>query len=101
MDARRKILQKFRLKNDQAVDAYYDADYYGSLIGPAVNFVNNLGTVLISTAGAFFSFKLISIGDISAFLLYSRKFSGPVNEYANIMGKSVGLGRRRKGCSGF
>ena len=35
----------------------FDADYYGSLIGPAVNFVNNLGTVLISTAGAF-SFSL-------------------------------------------
>lgn len=70
------------------MDAYYDADYYGSLIGPAVNFVNNLGTVIISTAGAFFFlFGLISIGDISAFLLYSRKFSGPVNEYANIMGE--------------
>ena len=83
-----KIFEKFRLKNDEAVDAYYDADYYGSLIGPAVNFVNNLGTVLISTAGAFFFlFGLISIGDISAFLLYSRKFSGPVNEYANIMGE--------------
>lgn len=83
-----KIIEKFRLKNDEAVDAYYDADYYGSLIGPAVNFVNNLGTVLISTAGAFFFlFGLISIGDISAFLLYSRKFSGPVNEYANIMGE--------------
>lgn len=53
-----KILQKFRLKNDQAVDAYYDADYYGSLIGPAVNFVNNLGTVLISTGRARFSFSL-------------------------------------------
>lgn len=83
-----KIIEKFRLKNDEAVDAYYDADYYGSLIGPAVNFVNNLGTVLISTAGAFFFlFGLISIGDISAFLLYSRKFSGPVNEFANIMGE--------------
>lgn len=83
-----KIIEKFHQKNDEAVDAYYDADYYGSLIGPAVNFVNNLGTVLISTAGAFFFlFGLISIGDISAFLLYSRKFSGPVNEYANIMGE--------------
>ena len=83
-----KIMEKFRAKNNQAVDAYYDADYYGSLIGPAVNFVNNLGTVIISTAGAFFFlFGLISIGDISAFLLYSRKFSGPVNEYANIMGE--------------
>ena len=78
----------FCKKNTEAVDAYYAADYYGSLIGPSVNFVNNLGTVLISTAGSFFYlFNLISIGDISAFLQYSRKFSGPVNEYANIMGE--------------
>ncbi len=83
-----EILAKFCVRNTEAVNAYYDADYYGSLIGPSVNFVNNLGTVLISTAGAFFYlFGLISIGDISAFLLYSRKFSGPINEYANIMGE--------------
>lgn len=44
--------------------------------------------MLISTGGAFFYlFGLISVGDISAFLLYARKFSGPVNEYANIMGE--------------
>lgn len=83
-----EILSKFRGKNTDAADAYYAADYYGSLIGPSVNFVNNLGTVLISTGGAFFYlFGLISVGDISAFLLYARKFSGPVNEYANIMGE--------------
>lgn len=83
-----EILSKFRGKNTAAADAYYAADYYGSLIGPSVNFVNNLGTVLISTGGAFFYlFGLISVGDISAFLLYARKFSGPVNEYANIMGE--------------
>lgn len=83
-----EIIAEFCKKNTEAVDAYYAADYYGSLIGPSVNFVNNLGTVLISTAGSFFYlFNLISIGDISAFLQYSRKFSGPVNEYANIMGE--------------
>lgn len=83
-----KMIEKFCEKNTDAVDAYYRADYYGSLIGPAVNFVNNLGTVIISTAGAFlYLFRLISIGDISAFLLYSRRFSGPVNEYANILGE--------------
>ncbi len=83
-----RMIEKFALKNTEAVDAYYRADYLGSLIGPAVNFVNNLGTVLISTGGAFFFlFGLISIGDISAFLLYARRFSGPVNEFANIMGE--------------
>lgn len=83
-----KMIGKFCEKNTDAVDAYYQADYYGSLIGPAVNFVNNLGTVIISTAGAFlYLFDLISIGNISSFLLYSRRFSGPVNEYANILGE--------------
>ena len=78
----------FTVKNKDAVDAYYEADYYGSLIGPAVNFVNNLATVLISSVGAFlFVFNKISIGDISSFLLYAKKFSGPINEYANILGE--------------
>lgn len=84
----RQISKKFGERNKEAVDAYYKADYYGSLIGPSVNFVNNLGTVLISTAGSFlFLFGRIMLGDISSFLLYSRKFSGPINEYANIMGE--------------
>ncbi len=83
-----KICAKFDEKNTEAADAYYAADYYGSLIGPSVNFVNNLGTVLISTAGSFFYlYGMISIGNISSFLLYARRFSGPINEYANIMGE--------------
>lgn len=83
-----EICREFSLKNTEAVDSYYKADYYGSLIGPSVNFVNNLATVLISTAGAImYLFGMILIGDISSFLLYARKFSGPINEYANIMGE--------------
>lgn len=81
-----KMIGRFAEKNKDAVDAYYAADYYGSLIGPSVNFVNNFGTVLISTAGSLmYLFNMIMLGDISSFLLYARKFSGPINEYANIM----------------
>lgn len=80
------MIARFADKNKDAVDAYYAADYYGSLIGPSVNFVNNFGTVLISTAGSLmYLFDMIMLGDISSFLLYARKFSGPINEYANIM----------------
>ena len=82
------VCEAFCKKNTEAVDAYYASDYYGSLIGPAVNFVNNLGTVLISTAGAFlYLYNMVSLGNISSFLLYSRRFSGPINEFANIMGE--------------
>ncbi len=79
-------IECFAEKNKQAVDAYYRAEYYGSIVGPCVNFVNNLSLSLISVFGALLYLAGgISIGDISSFVLYSRKFSGPINEAANIM----------------
>lgn len=80
-------INKFKEKNDEAVDAYYDTDYY-TIAGPAVNFVNNLSLSLISVLGAIFYLKgMMSVGNISSFVLYSRKFSGPINEMANIIGE--------------
>ena len=82
------VCEHFRARNTEAADAYYRADYVSSLIGPSVNFVTNFGTVLISTAGCFLYLAgRISVGDISAFLLYARRFSGPVNEFANVIGE--------------
>ncbi len=79
-------IERFDDKNKQAVDAYYRAEYYGSIVGPCVNFVNNLSLSLISVFGALlYLVGGIGIGDISSFVLYSRKFSGPINEAANIM----------------
>lgn len=76
---------KFDKKNKEAVEAYYRAEYYGSVVGPCVNFINNLSLSLISVFGALLYLAgSMSIGDISSFVLYSRKFSGPINEAANI-----------------
>lgn len=77
--------KRFDKKNKDAVDAYYRAEYYGSIVGPCVNFINNLSLSLISVFGALLYLAgSMSIGDISSFVLYSRKFSGPINEAANI-----------------
>lgn len=82
----RYTIGRFDKKNKEAVDAYYRAEYYGSVVGPAVNFVNNLSLSLISVFGALLYLAgRMSIADISSFVLYSRKFSGPINEAANIM----------------
>ena len=55
------------------------------MTGPSVNFINNLSLSLISVFGALmFLGNRITIGNISSFVLYSRKFSGPINEAANI-----------------
>ena len=80
------MIARFDRKNTEAVDAYYNADYYGSMTGPSVNFINNLSLSLVSMLGAvLFLFEKISLGNLSSFVLYSRKFSGPINEAANIL----------------
>ena len=80
------MISRFDQKNTEAVDAYYNADYYGSMTGPSVNFINNLSLSLVSVLGAIlYLFQNISIGNLSSFVLYSRKFSGPINEAANIL----------------
>lgn len=76
----------FEQVNHEAVDAYYRSEYYSSITGPLVNFVNNLSLTLISVLGAvLFLLGRMTVGRISSFVLYSRKFSGPINEAANIL----------------
>lgn len=80
------VIDRFKEKNESAVVSYYNAEYYGAMNGPCVNFINNLSLALITIFGAILYMKnAISIGNISSFVLYSRKFSGPINEAANIM----------------
>lgn len=80
------IVTKFDTENIEAVDAYYDADYQGSVVGPSVTFINNLSLSFVSMFGALlYLFGSLTIGNISSFVLYSRKFSGPISETANIL----------------
>ena len=78
-------IDKFDAINEEAVDAYYQSEYEGSVVGPLVNFINNLSLALVSVFGALlFCAGQMTIGSISSFILYSRKFSGPINEAANV-----------------
>jgi len=80
------MIKRFDDKNHQAITAYYNADYYGSVTGPSINFINNLSLALISILGSIlYLYSRISLGDFSSFVLYSRKFSGPISEMANIL----------------
>ena len=80
-----RVAEHFDRINQDAADAYYNADYYGITMGPTVNSINNLGLSLIAVFGSLlYMGGRISLGQISSFVLYSRKFSGPINEIANI-----------------
>ena len=92
-----EIVSRFDKRNKDAVDAYYKAEYYGSTIGPSVNFINNLSISLITIfGGALYMYSqsgavkagsifFITLGGVAQFVQYSRKFSGPINEFANII----------------
>ena len=84
----KRVIDRFDIKNKEAVDAYNKAEYYGTLTGPSVNFINNISLVLVSIFGALMYLDGgIGLGNISSFVQYSRKFSGPINEIANIIGE--------------
>ena len=91
------VCSRFDDRNAQSCDAYYEADYHGAIIGPGVNFINNLSVSLVTLMGGIFfmlsltgvlpetGIMFLNLGDLSAFVQYSRKFAGPINEFANIL----------------
>ena len=80
------VLEHFDKKNQAAVDAYTKAESNGTVTGPGVNFINNVSLALICAFGSLLFLKgQVRLGDLSSFVQYSRKFSGPINEAANII----------------
>lgn len=93
----KEMIRRFDTRNEDAMDAYYNAEYYGSTMGPTVNFINNLSLSLVMIVGGILymysqsgaavagSMFFVSLGGIAQFVQYSRKFAGPINEFANII----------------
>ncbi len=80
------VLEDFDEKNSLAVKAYTVAEANGTITGPSVNFINNVSLALVCVFGSLlFLHGEIRLGDLSSFVQYSRKFSGPINEAANIL----------------
>lgn len=80
------FIQRYMQSNDAACEANYNADHFSAATGPIVNLINNLSLALISIFGAILYMNGgVSLGDVSSFVLYSRKFSGPINEFSSII----------------
>ncbi len=80
------VLEKFDEKNENAVAAYSKAEADGTITGPCVNFINNISLALVCSFGSLLFLQgKVRLGDLSSFVQYSRRFSGPLNEIANII----------------
>ena len=80
------VLEAFDEKNRQAVEAYTEAEANGTIMGPAVTCINNVSLAMVCLFGSLLYLSGgIRLGDLASFVQYSRKFSGPINEVANIV----------------
>ena len=81
-----KVCGKFSEINRSAAEAYRNADSMGMTMGPTIGMISNIGLSAIGLGGAvLYMLGVVSLGQISSFVLYSRKFSGPITEIANII----------------
>ena len=80
------VCARFEGINRDAAVAYRNADGLGVLTGPTIMLINNLGLAAIGVGGSIlYMLGIVGLGQISSFILYSRKFSGPINEISNIV----------------
>ena len=81
-----RVCEDFSRINRAAAEAYRDADGMGMTMGPIVGMISNFGLAAIGMGGAIlYMLNVVGLKQISSFVLYSRKFSGPINEISNIV----------------
>ncbi len=81
-------IESFRKTSDSLTREGIKTDILSGVMGPIMNCIGNIGFVIIAAVGGYFSYKgLISVGVISAFIVYAKQFSRPINEIAQIYGQ--------------
>ncbi|NTV90054.1 MAG: ABC transporter ATP-binding protein [Clostridiales bacterium] len=80
-----KSIAEFEAVNERLNSAGWKAQFVSGIMFPFMNFISNLGYVLISVVGGIWITRdLLKIGDILAFIQYSRSFTMPIAQTANI-----------------
>lgn len=91
-------IQEFEARNQRLYEAEWRAQFISGVIWPVMNLVNNIGYVIVSVVGSIFVTRgLMQIGDVQAFIQYSRQFAMPITQtaqIANILQSTVAAAER-------
>jgi len=80
-----RAIQTFEAENDRLYDASYRAQFISGIIQPALNFIANLNYVAIAVIGGLrVAAGQLTLGDVIAFIQYSRQFTFPIVQTASI-----------------
>ncbi|ETT54301.1 MULTISPECIES: ABC transporter ATP-binding protein [unclassified Paenibacillus] len=78
-------LKDFNAINEDLYNSGWRSQFISGIIMPLMMFIGNLGYVLVCVVGGIFvTKKAIDVGDIQAFIQYSRQFTMPITQTANI-----------------
>ena len=81
-------MEDFCSTADSLTKAGIRTDIFSGIMGPIMNCIGNIGFVIIAAFGGYFAINgLISVGVISAFIVYAKQFSRPINEISQVYGQ--------------
>ncbi len=77
--------EKFEKLNRELYKAGWKAQFMSGILYPALNLLSNIGYVLVCVFGGIFvAQRLMTVGDVQAFIMYTRHFTHPILQVANI-----------------
>jgi ATP-binding cassette subfamily B multidrug efflux pump len=81
----RAVEERFRQKNEELYEASYSAQFIAGIIQPAMMFLGNLNFVAIAVIGGLrVASGAMTLGDVQAFIQYSRQFTQPLTQLASM-----------------
>ena len=84
-NAENKMISKFEYDNNKLADVAWKSNFVSGLMHPIMNFVGNLGYVVIAILGSYFAIiRRITVGNIQSFIQYTKNFTNPIAQIAQI-----------------
>ena len=81
------VIKEFCDTSDELRKVSIQAEILGGSMGPIMNCISNISFVIVAAFGGYFAYTgLITIGTVSAFIIYAKQFSRPINEIAQLYG---------------
>lgn len=85
-NAEEKLIGEFKKENDKLYEAGWKSQFLSGLMHPIMNFIGNLNYAIIAIVGAYFCSKgKITVGNIQSFIQYSKNFTQPIAQLAQVM----------------
>lgn len=83
----KEVSEEFEQISEELRNVSIKAEILGGAMGPIMNGISNISFVIVAVFGGYFAYTgLITIGTVSAFLIYAKQFSRPMNEIAQLYG---------------